>query len=474
MPPNNLRLTSGLTFTRLPVLMLATALLTACTDGSSNNQPSGPPPAAEATTGTLEIIHASQDAPAVNVLIDDTERLSAVPYKSVQTITLTTGERTVAVEGIVPGGNVTVIPSAGDPAPVVPLTEDARVTIIAAGDVSTIAPIVLAETPAPVDPTEVRVRVVHAASTAPQVNVHITGPDDPLGAPAGTFSFGDPLTTDALVVPAGTYRIRVAPSVDPANVVYDSGAIELPGGADLVVAAVVNTGPGDSPISLLASTGSAGLEFLDAATPSAVRAIHASPDAPPVDIVANDAFTAPIVEDLAYAATTTYLNPPPGPINLKVVPAGATAPVVIDADLTLVQGAVYSVYAAGLLTPGEIAPLVVVDDPRPVATEARLRLLHISPAAGDVDIYVVAAGAGADLSAVEPAFTAVPFLADTGYVSLAAGDYDVVVTPTGSKLPAIGPLTLSLSAGGIYTAAARDEVGGGLPLGLITLDDLAP
>jgi hypothetical protein len=410
----------------------------------------------------------------VLVRVDGALRLGPISYKGVSTAPVEPGDRTLAVEGVVPGGNVTVIPAAGNAEPVVTVGENDRVTVVAAGGVANIAPIVLADTPPAVSPSEVRVRVLHAASAAPQVNVHITAPGAPLGAPAGTFSFGDLLTADPLVVPAGDYQIRVAPSVDPDNVVYDSGLIELPGGADLVVAAVANPGPGGAPISLLAATGAGALEFPDVNTPSAVRAIHASPDAPPVDVVANDDFGAPAVEDLAYGDVTGYLNPPAGSINLKVVPAGAASPVVIDADLTLVQGAAYSVYAVGLLGAGEIEPLVLVDDLRPVATEARLRLVHASPAAGEVDIYVVGQGEGADLTRSEPAFTGVPFQADTGYVPLAAGTYDVVVTATGSKVPAIGPVTLTLEAGGVYTAAARDEFGGGLPLGLILLDDLAP
>jgi len=63
------------------------------------------------------------------------------------------------------------------------------------------------------------------------------------------------------------------------------------------------------------------------------------------------------------------------------------------------------------------------------------------------------------------------FQADTDFLSVAPGDYDVVVTPAGSKTAAIGPATISLSASGIYTTVARDVVGGGTPLGLILLDD---
>ena len=53
---------------------------------------------------------------------------------------------------------------------------------------------------------------------------------------------------------------------------------------------------------------------------------------------------------------------------------------------------------------------------------------------------------------------------------LAAGDYDVVVTPAGTKDLAIYA-AISLETGKIYTAVARDGFGGGGPFGLILMDD---
>jgi hypothetical protein len=57
-------------------------------------------------------------------------------------------------------------------------------------------------------------------------------------------------------------------------------------------------------------------------------------------------------------------------------------------------------------------------------------------------------------------------------VNLAAGTYEVSVTPTASKTAAIGPVSITLENGGVYTVAARDAAGGGTPLSVIPLDDL--
>ncbi|MFZ5842478.1 MAG: DUF4397 domain-containing protein [Pseudomonadota bacterium] len=141
--------------------------------------------------------------------------------------------------------------------------------------------------------------------------------------------------------------------------------------------------------------------------------------------------------------------------------------VAIAADLDLAAGSVSRVLAVG--ERASIEPLLRTDKPRRIATEARLRLVRGSPAAGAVDIYVVAPGT--DRHTVTPNFGNVPFRAETGDVSLPAGDCDVVITPTGSKTAAIGPLAISVETGGIYTAIARDEVGGGGSPGVILPDD---
>jgi hypothetical protein len=150
--------------------------------------------------------------------------------------------------------------------------------------------------------------------------------------------------------------------------------------------------------------------------------------------------------------------------------AGNKGAIAIPAtDLDLAAGQQYSVYASGTLA--AIEPFVTEDDDRSIATEARVRIIHLAPSAGLVDIYVTPVGA--DINNEDPTLEDVDFEADTGYLSLAGMSYDVTVTLAGTKTVAIGPATVTLSDGDVYTAVARDPdpnvVNDGF--GLILLDD---
>ena len=445
------------------LLSLTVLFAMGCGGSSSGSPQSFTSTTGNPTTVDFEVIHGSQDAPLVNITVGQAAPATNVDFGESFFVTTTEGDIDVSVEGIIPGGNATVIAETAS------VTDGQRVTIIAANDVANIEPLILVDDQPAVDPAEVRVRVVHAASTAPLVDVYVTDPttDITTVAPLGTFEFRGVL--GPVTIAEGDYRIRVTPAGNNAVIAYDSGTVALAGGSDLVVTAITNTGPGGNLINLVATTGSAALDLKDTNTPADLRVVHVSPDAPDVDVIANDDFGAPAVEDLAFGAFTGFLSLPAGPINVKVVPANAATPVVIDtADtLSLDAGESYTVAAVGVLA--EIEPLVLVGQARPVSTESRVRIVHGSTLAGDVDIYVVAPGT--DISTVDPTFAAVPFKAETGFVSLAPADYDVVVTATGDTMPAIGPITITVEAGEIYTAIARDEVGVTTPLNLILLDD---
>jgi hypothetical protein len=177
-----------------------------------------------------------------------------------------------------------------------------------------------------------------------------------------------------------------------------------------------------------------------------VRVVHASPDAPAVDILVNDgvAFSnAPFKGITDYAALDT------GTYNVKVVPTGATTPVVIEADLGL-EAKDYTVVAVGLLE--NIEPLVLADNnSAPAAGKAHVRFVHASPDAPAVDIAVKG---GPVL------FGNVAFKEVGDYLPVDAGTYDLEVRLAGTETVALDVPGLALADGTVYTVFAMGLAGG--------------
>jgi Domain of unknown function (DUF4397) len=196
-----------------------------------------------------------------------------------------------------------------------------------------------------------------------------------------------------------------------------------------------------------------------------VRVVHASPDAPDVDVLLDDA---EVLGDVPYLTASNYLGVPAGDHNLKVNAAG-TATTVIDADVNLVDGTDYTVIASGLAE--AIEPIVLQDDnSTPAAGNARVRAIHGAPGAPSVDIYITAPDA--DLETTIPLLVSVEFGDVADYIEAPAGDYQVRVTAAGTKTVVIDSGTLTLSSGQVRTAIAVDAVGGGAPFDLLVLEDL--
>ncbi len=201
------------------------------------------------------------------------------------------------------------------------------------------------------------------------------------------------------------------------------------------------------------------------ASQSRVRVLHASPDAPPVDVLVDGQV---VLQNVAYQAFSDYLDVPAGARNFQVRVTGTTT-TVIDVTPTLSDGQDYTVIAKGLVS--SIGVLLLEDDNTPPAAgNVKVRLVHGAPGAPVVDIYVTAPGA--NLATANPTLTGVPFEGVSPYLSVPAGDYQVRITPTTTKTVAIDSGPLTLAAGQIRTAIAVDNAGGGGPFGAVLLPDL--
>lgn len=440
--------------------------LTGCfLDGDSDPLPTPPPPP-PVVNATVQVVHTAIDAPDVNVLANDDAVIEGLAFGAASDVlSLPPATYSVAVDALLADDTTATVIGPLDLA----LEEAKRYTVFAVGKVAeeTLEPLVVTGTVNDVAAGKIRLQVVHAASTAPEVSVHVTAPEAELGTPAVTFSFKD--FTDPLELDPAEYRVRIT-LPDNETVVFDSGTLDLStAGTDLVVAAIDSEYSGDSPVSLLA-VGQDGSELpiLDAGANASVRVVHNVSDAPAVDVIVNDATT--LVDALEFPDFTDYVGVAAATYNVKVAADADNSAVVIDADLPLAAGAFYSVLAVGSLGGDTVEALVLEDTPRRVATEAKVRIVHGSTLAGNVDIYVTADGNIADAT---PAFANVAFKAETGYVPLPAGDYVVTVTLAGTKTSAI-EVPVELAANSIYTAIARDGANlDATMIGLILMDDFA-
>jgi hypothetical protein len=191
---------------------------------------------------SLRVFHASPDAPNVDVLIDGGRVLENVPYKVASDfLGIDSGDRRVQV-------NVTGTDTSAIDAQVM-FAEDTDYMIVAAGKVAQITPLVFTVDRSRPDGGAAKVRVLHAAPSAPNVDVYVTAPDAGIAGAQPVLS-NVPLKaiSDYLTVPAGTYDVFVTPR-GTKTVAIEAKGLSLAEGLVATVAALDAAG-GGAPFSL--------------------------------------------------------------------------------------------------------------------------------------------------------------------------------------------------------------------------------
>ncbi len=170
-----------------------------------------------------------------------------------------------------------------------------------------------------------------------------------------------------------------------------------------------------------------------------VRVVHASPDAPAVDVFVDG--TA-VLEGVEFGDASQYLSVPAGAHTFVVAPAGqGVGAAVITADATIAAGQAYTVAAIGQLA--SIEGKIFNDNlAAPAAGKAHIRVIHLSPDAPAVD-----------LKTQDNAVTLVSNLAypnASDYLPVDAGSYDLKVTAAGATDAVLALDDVRLQAGTIY------------------------
>ena len=189
-----------------------------------------------------------------------------------------------------------------------------------------------------------RLRVIHASPDAPAVDIWVNGE-----VAIANLAFPD--GTDYVELPAGEYQVQVTPAGAEEPVVIDA-TLPLQAGTDYTVAAV---GVLESIEALVLTDNNAA----PAAGQAHIRVVHASPDAPAVDVAVAGGDV--LISNLEFGQASEYLPVPAGSYDLQVRVAG-TEDVAIDIPGFVAEaGAIYSVFAVGLLADGSLMAEAFLD-----------------------------------------------------------------------------------------------------------------
>lgn len=448
-----------------PVLCLLALvpLVVACGDDDGDD--------GEIETSELRVVHASPDAPPVDIyiagssipVVEDLAYGEVTPY-------LTVDPGTYEFEVRPAGASPSEAPVfTSDP---VTLVRNERVTAIATGYVGSTDPansfrvIALVEDfTEPAAGTAV-VRVVHASPDAPAIAVDVQTDGSFEATGLDRFTASSP---GGFEVPAGEAVSIGVWAGEPLMRLTSFTTPELPEGAELFVIVIGNAAElprQDTGLALLAADQTG--ELATVRQDPTVFVFHGSPDAPSVDVFAGEA---ELVDSLGFGSLSGPIQVPPGSYDLTVSVAATGQAVATFTTPTLEAGQRYLAIATGFVagTPS-LQVIYAVDELAIDPDSARVVAIHASPDAPPVDIGVAT---GTTIETPAPV-TGLAFGEQTPVagIELPPGEFVVGVAPEGSAT-AIATFDVQFAAGlraFLVAAGALTPAPGQQPFGLFEID----
>lgn len=159
-----------------------------------------------------------------------------------------------------------------------------------------------------------------------------------------------------------------------------------------------------------------------------VRVVHAAPGAGTVDVFVDGN---KLLSNFAFGTVTGYVNLPAGSHQIQVAPAGKGASAaVITQTVSVDAGVPYTVAAIGTTS---FSLAAFVDDNQLSGAMAKVRVYHLSPDAGPVNVAVGG----------NTVITGLTYKNASSYLNVPAGAYtfDVTATDSGAKVPVAATLS---------------------------------
>ena len=225
-----------------------------------------------------------------------------------------------------------------------------------------------------------RVRIMHASPDTPPVDIFVDGQK-------AVTALAFPNNTGYVALPAGGHNVKVfvSPS-DGTGTPALQATLEVVAGKDVTVLATGRVSDGSLALTLFED---------DNRTPSGnnahVRLIHASPDAPPVNVAVAGTDTN-VFTGVAFRNVSPYVPVPAGTYSLDVKVNATGATVLTIPNLKLDARTVYTAVAVGLAGNGTLRVVPLVDAPAPAAPAPPRTGDSVTTGGGTLAPWVLAAG----------------------------------------------------------------------------------
>ncbi|GAA0711791.1 DUF4397 domain-containing protein [Paraclostridium ghonii] len=173
------------------------------------------------------------------------------------------------------------------------------------------------------------VRVFHASPNAPAVDVYIDGQLAVKDLSFTNFS-------DYSYLPEGMHTIQITPTGDPSKIVINK-MVDVPDDRIFTIAAVGNLE--DIELLLLEDD----INEVPSTKEATLRVVHLSPDAPAVNIIANNNT---IFKNINFKESSNYIKVPAGMYDVKVA-LSENENIVLSSKVNLKANRIYTIFAVG-------------------------------------------------------------------------------------------------------------------------------
>jgi hypothetical protein len=384
-------------------------------------------PTEKAKTYNVRVLNAVVDAEALDVLVDDTAKASAVAVGSTApTFDVSAATHDIKIRSATTGAQL--------------LDKSVSIgsstqTLVLYGHRSAPGLLLLNDDTTSAASGKLKVRTVNLSPEAALVDTYVTAAADISAAAASILSVASGSASDYVEIASGSARITFTAS-GTQDILFQSPARDF--AADSKVTLVVFPSSGGKLVNAVLLTPGADATFI--ANPSArVKAVNAIAGTTLLNFKADGTT---LLSNVPFAASSSYVTTSAGTRSLQIEAANVPGTAIAQVSQAVVGARDYSMVAVGSAN----APAVFVlgdENYVPASGSARIRFANALDGAASVDVLVNFASLAAGIAP----------RAASAYYSLGPSDSYNITFATAGGVTVLASLTpVTLESGGVYTA----------------------